>query len=222
MRSSEISSLLTLTTISPSVYPYEVRFVAESSNTFQLLNLLVYVGSASDKCGVESECLSFRQYMGAASQVWTQYVSPLAGNTASMATTGVVVTTESKAIHFEVSNYANETESVFPMRIITNHRDVMQNTGFIEGERAGQPSADDAMISAISSLKAQLTTRVTVGNCCSNFHLLLSDFLRSGCGASSVNTFQCLQDHPDPEYRICCRWDKTETCNQRRATNKQE
>jgi hypothetical protein len=64
------------------------------------------------------------------------------------------------------------------------------------------------MLSAISSLKAQLLPRITIGNCCSNFHTLLNDFLSEGCGAASDNTFLCLQENEDPILRVCCGWHK--------------
>jgi hypothetical protein len=62
------------------------------------------------------------------------------------------------------------------------------------------------MISALSSLKAQLLPRVSIGNCCSNFHVLLNDFLSEGCGAASTNTFRCIQESDDPLLVICCGW----------------
>jgi hypothetical protein len=64
------------------------------------------------------------------------------------------------------------------------------------------------MLSAMSSLKAQLLPRITIGNCCSNFHALLNDFLSEGCGAASENRFLCLQEYEDPALRVCCGWHK--------------
>jgi hypothetical protein len=66
--------------------------------------------------------------------------------------------------------------------------------------------ADAIMISALSSLKAQLLPRLSIGNCCSNFHILLNDFLSEGCGAASINTFQCIQETEDPLLVACCGW----------------
>jgi hypothetical protein len=135
--------------------------------------------------------------------------------------TSIVVTTESQEVLRELHEFAaNETlrQGVpFPFRLITNHRDIAQNTGYLE-HIADHPTikADNAMLSAVSSLKAQLSNRVTVGNCCSNFHLLLSDILSEGCGAATEGKFQCLQDHKDPEFRICCAWDKSTECQARR------
>jgi hypothetical protein len=78
---------------------------------------------------------------------------------------------------------------------------------------------DDIMLSAISSLKLQLHARHTVGNCCSNFHLLLFDFLEEGCGPAKDQNVECLQDNEAPEYRLCCLWSKTDEClNKKNAT----
>jgi hypothetical protein len=58
--------------------------------------------------------------------------------------------------------------------------------------------------------------------------------LNIGCGGSSsgetmsttlIDTtkaiqqhrFQCLQNHPNPNYRICCAWDKSVECETKRS-----
>jgi hypothetical protein len=79
-------------------------------------------------------------------------------------------------------------------------------------------SSDEVMISMLSTLKAQLLPQVTVANCCSDFHQMLNDFLYEGCGTSSTNTFQCLQDTNDPFLVPCCRyhfncWEKKKRLN---------
>jgi hypothetical protein len=70
----------------------------------------------------------------------------------------------------------------------------------------GNMTADEIMLSAVSSLKFQLLPRMTLGNCCSNFHVLLADLLAVGCGAAQENTFRCMQENEDPRLRICCGW----------------
>jgi hypothetical protein len=109
----------------------------------------------------------------------------------------------------------------FRFRFVANERDVTPDSGyapsvFREGGSGGSPgasssnssffTADEAMLSAVASIRHQLLARVTVGNCCSNFHVLLADLLQAGCGAAPRNTFHCLQEHPDPRYRVCCGW----------------
>lgn len=71
------------------------------------------------------------------------------------------------------------------------------------------------MLSAMSSLKAQLLPRISIGNCCSNFHVLLNDLLSEGCGAASDNKFLCLQEYDDPALRVCCGWHSD--CKQQKA-----
>ena len=146
----------------------------------------------------------------------------------------IVVTSESRQILREqkdyaalLSNYSSAEPSSdsddFRARFVTNHRDVAQDTGYLEnviGPRSTDSklliTADEAMVSAMSSLKAQLQTRMTLGNCCSNFHLLLKDLLDEGCGSAVESSFQCLQDHEDEAFRVCCAWDKSPRCQARR------
>lgn len=174
--------------------------------------------TASDKCGVESECLSFDQYVAAAKDLWMKQSS----RSNAVRTTSIVVTSESKQILGEQANYTNHDNISFPLRFVSNRQDITQNTGYLEDvldpSNASSFSADQAMLSAIASLKLQLLTRTTIGNCCSNFHLLLKDLLDLGCGATVENTFQCLQDHENLAYRVCCAWDKSAVCQARRQT----
>jgi len=87
--------------------------------------------------------------------------------------------------------------------------------------KEGIESDPDAnMLSSMSSLKAQLLPRISIGNCCSNFHAMLNDFLLEGCGAASDNTFVCLQEYDDPLHRVCCGWHKE--CKARRDAYKAE
>lgn len=131
----------------------------------------------------------------------------------------IVLTTESKSILSDMHRFEdNQTLRAtvpFSYRFVTNDHDVMQSTGLPENfmkKTADHIAADDIMLSAVSSLKAQLMAKYTVGNCCSNFHLLLFDFLRDGCGAARDNVGQCLQENDDPEFRVCCMWSKTDEC----------
>ncbi len=200
---------------------------------------------ASDKCrSGESECLpSFRDYLDAA------HDRTLSLPHHSHPTVRVIVTTESKAIRDEMQDYQRQQQqhpsSQLPIdrsydyKLITNPLDVTQDTGYFEDRTKhqspnqsvfmGDPTANDIMISTLSSLQLQLyATHLTVGNCCSNFHLILKDLLHIGCGVAAAHDddhhhhhqFQCLQNHPNPQYRVCCSWDKSVTCqNKRRQTN---
>jgi hypothetical protein len=124
----------------------------------------------------------------------------------------VLFTTESKAMVQEQLDFAsNKTlQEKYPLsfRFVTNTKDVTPDTGFIkEVTGRGQiDTADDAMLSSMSSFKSQLMPRLSIGNCCSNFHALLNDFLMEGCGAASDNSFFCLQEYEDPLLRVCCGW----------------
>lgn len=126
----------------------------------------------------------------------------------------LIVTTESRAMVDEIDRFkANQTaQSVLPyvFHILTNEQDVTPDTGYIPSLLLGTPNvsftANEALLSAVSSLQYQLTAQVTIGNCCSNFHVLLADLLAAGCGAAANHTLHCLQEHEDPHFRVCCGW----------------
>ncbi|GKY99736.1 hypothetical protein MPSEU_000927600 [Mayamaea pseudoterrestris] len=164
---------------------------------------------ASDKCDDESECLSFSQYVRSVGHWWTKHDM----NTTA---TSIFVTTESRKVIDDLRKFVASEDSratlPFPANFVVNKYDVLQDTGFLHNQQPANYTQDDVMLSAVSSLQLQLATRLTVGNCCSNFHLLLSDFLSEGCGLAVDNQFHCLQDHPDPEFRLCCQWDKSAEC----------
>ena len=179
---------------------------------------------ASDKCLMESECLAFPQYMKVMGQIWNTH-QDLVGESAAAhgvtdLTTSIVLTTESQSVLRDKERFeTNETlrqQVPFKYQFVTNDHDVMQSTGlpknFVKNLQF-QSTQDEIMLSAVSSLKAQLMAKFTVGNCCSNFHLLLFDFLQDGCGAAKDNIGQCLQDNEDPEFRLCCMWSKSEECD---------
>lgn len=181
--------------------------------TSDFLTLFCSFVPASDKCDVESECLTFDQYMAAAKELWT--------STGLSKSAHVIVTSESKSVLLETVAFPLGTDNgSFPLSFITNHLDVAQDTGYIQdylrSQKGTSITADQIQLSAMASLKLQLFSGVTLGNCCSNFHLLLKDLLSAGCGASFSNTFQCLQDHENPEFRACCSWDKSIECQSRR------
>jgi hypothetical protein len=164
--------------------------------------------------------MTFQNHLDAAIEFW---LSQTKGGHGGNVLPGAIVTTESQKIRneyelFLLQKHNNESSTVPSFVFYTNQLDVTQDTGYISQKNTldhSTISADDVMMSAISSLKAQLATSVTLGNCCSNFHLLLKDLLEEGCGLSRTNHFQCLQEHDNPKYRICCAWDKSPECQHR-------
>jgi len=117
----------------------------------------------------------------------------------------LLFTTESLSILEEHHHFvANRSlQMSFPYHFVTNTHDVIPNSGRVKKKDRFTP--DEAMVSAMSSLQLQLMSRVTIGNCCSNFHQMINNFLAEGCGAASRNAFQCLQEAEDVELRIRCR-----------------
>lgn len=111
------------------------------------------------------------------------------------------LTTEAKTVEEEAKRFAKE----YPVaRILTNHHDVHPDTGFLANTSLS--TLGDVIPAALSSIQAQFRTSFVLGNCCSNFHLLIKDFVDVGCG--TVEHFQCLQTHANEVYRLCCSWDR--------------
>jgi hypothetical protein len=169
---------------------------------------------ASDKCRYESSCLSFEDYMELA-LVTKQQTLPNEPHPY------IFVTSESKEVYSELRDLMNDTEksSRFPFRFILNDNDVQQGTGRFRADPKSFPNvtADDMMISALSTLQLQLGSGIVRANCCSNFHDLMGDFLKIGAGATTEIDFQCLNQMKDPRFRICC-W-KTGHCMKQREAD---
>jgi hypothetical protein len=166
----------------------------------------------SDKCRVESVCYGFDTYMKLMKRMWEDNLDSPAGKQAT-----IILTTEDESI--VNSRQAYELNESFPFRFIVNTYDTFQGSGHPANYKE---QADDVMLSSIVSLKLQLRTKYVVGNCCSNFHLMLFDLVHSGCGALPDVKPQCLQEHPDPEFSICCEWTHSEVCDARRSEQKEE
>jgi hypothetical protein len=151
----------------------------------------------SDKCLSESTCLSFDTYMKLATEVWSENFG--GDNKGS-----VVITTEAK----DIANASRLYSGNFS--IVMNSDDILQDTGRPRLKQS-RSQADAIMESTLVALKLQLHAKFTIGNCCSNFHLLLFDLLRNGCGLGE--TQQCLQETKNPEYHVCCSWTQSEECD---------
>ena len=159
----------------------------------------------SDKCLRESECISFEEHVQVVDDVWQ------ANKRQSDPDPTIVFTTESKLILAEqvafVSSFERQTQFQNKFHFVANTKDLAPDTGRPKKE-SPLGDADEIMLSAISSLMFQLKPRYSIGNCCSNFHNLLADYLYSGCGSASSRTFVCLQDNPNPLLRVCCQYDR--------------
>jgi hypothetical protein len=103
------------------------------------------------------------------------------------------------------------------LTIIMNREDVLQDTGRPRTPKY-RSQADAIMESTLVAIKLQLHTKFTLGNCCSNFHLVLFDLLKEGCGLSE--TQQCLQETTNPAYHVCCQWTNTEECSSQFGRNR--
>jgi hypothetical protein len=180
---------------------------------FVLFLIRCYSSTASDKCGVEMECMSFANHLDAAQESWQVFQQSQSQQPF------IIVTTESKKIKDEMHLLERTNATDFASALVVNHLDVTQDTGYFElssKEITYDKGTDEAILSAMASLKLQLYPRFTLGNCCSSFHLMLKDILSEGCGAYHDHIFQCLQTHENPQFRTCCSWDKSPDCIARR------
>ena len=172
---------------------------------------------ASDKCHRESECLSFDEHMLITSDAWDKHLgylknasSILNNNSTRIADDPTVIfTSEAKDVLAEQKAFAlNDTRQAnYPhrFRFVTNTKDVLPGTGKLKRSQH-RSNGDAVMLSSMSTLQAQMMAGTSIGNCCSNYHLLMSDFLMEGLGAASDNRFLCLQEHENPMMRVCCGW----------------
>lgn len=156
--------------------------------------------------------MSFQNHLRAAEEFWQSFKSlsdPL-----------IIITTESKKIREEMELFQHNKNMEVAPRLLVNYLDITQNTGYFEPLSSNDTrkidETDEVILSAMSSLKVQLLPKLTLGNCCSSFHLMLKDILSEGCGAHPDHVFQCLQAHENPRYRTCCSWDKSPECIARR------
>jgi hypothetical protein len=166
--------------------------------------------------------------MQVVTQVWRREFETPASATTTMNTTmnttlNVLLTSESRNVFREQKEFLQNTAlrdatSPFAFRIITNSEGDAHPIK--DNWRDHSPlllnfTADQNMIAALSSLQIQLLAKYTIGNCCSNFHQLLFDFLKAGCGKVSAATTttttiisgqgaECLQSNENPELRLCC------------------
>jgi hypothetical protein len=198
---------------------------------------------ASDKCVDEAECPSFDHYIELMETVWEESTSNkkmLQNSTHSQSTNmnvSIVLTSESSEIfhaqkRFEVEKKlqfplsSNMTHSkqpnVSPFHFITNTFDLIQDSGNPTKMKDFSEPKEEILLSALASLKMQMNADLSVGNCCSNHHLLLFDYLQEGCGAAPDNIGQCMQDHDNPKFRLCCGWTKTDECLAKQKTREQQ
>lgn len=135
----------------------------------------------------------------------------------------LIMTTEDESMFQQRLLY--NASNGFPLDFIVNEQDVMQGTG---STRSYGTDADNIMISSMIAIQMQLYASHVYGNCCSNFHLVLFDFVREGCGLGSSTRAAaaatsllpskktsmmttCLQE--TEKYHVCCGWTRTEECN---------
>lgn len=167
---------------------------------------------ASDKCDAESICYGFDTYMTLMHRMWDDQLQPPPGTKKG----DIFLTTEDKIVMTSRLDY--ERNESFPFRFIVNKNDVLQGSG---EPTSFKGRADSIMLASIVSMKLQLQSKFLVVNCCSNFHLIMFDLFLEGCGAVPDSQPMCLQEHPDPQFHICCGWTRSSECDDIRSRRKE-
>jgi hypothetical protein len=148
----------------------------------------------------------------------------------------VILTSESVDVHNQRRAYqghnnnnlsfsielANDPTHSVPFTFVTNEYDLVQNTGDPTKLKSDKyVNKEEILLSTIASLQMQMYADYSVANCCSNHHLLLVDLLKVGCGIHHHDDVaQCMQDHENTKFRLCCAWTKTPECLEQNARKK--
>ena len=162
---------------------------------------------ASDKCKRESTCMPLVKYMELARETWRRQIP-------NETRPNLIITSESQSIFDQLQSEIidNPTQrQKYPFQFIVNTQDIHPGSGRFRSN-GRNVTADDGMISAMSTLQLQLNSGIVRGNCCSKFHSIIGNFIEVGGGGGSSGAaqehppdFQCLNDPKyDPRYRICC------------------
>ena len=180
---------------------------------------------ASDKCNKESTCLTFDEYMELAMETWKDYFPTNVTDTTTTTPQPphIVLTSESKAIISKLKELQGDPERVqrYPFPFVTNDGDINPGSGRFRSSYAGVgATADDGMLSSMSTLQLQLGSRVLQANCCSAFHAIMGSYLEVGAGSPTIPLgqihFECLNRSKDPRFRICC-WKGGSCVDKRKA-----
>lgn len=155
----------------------------------------------SDKCERESTCLNFSQYMRLAEELWEESQE---GSVFRAQRGKIIMTTEDPTLMSKRHLY--NKSSGFPLDFVVNEHDPLQGSG---NTRVFKASADKILTSSMAAMTMQFHASIVVGNCCSNFHIMMFDFLREGCGLTK--TFKCLQE--TKKYNLCCEWTSSPHCD---------
>ena len=151
--------------------------------------------------------------MQLANETWANITSSASNTSDTGNTRGkLIMTTEDPTIFEQRHSFPGSHE--FPLDFVINDEDPLQGTG---NTKSFQDAADTIMISSLVALQMNLHADIIYGNCCSNFHLVLFDLAREGCGVTSKTPI-CLQE--TEKYNICCHWTRSEVCNAIRSDHK--
>lgn len=166
----------------------------------------------SDKCKWESTCFDFETYMEFVGETWSSRFSHLDTGHLILTTEDASIMAQSKKFKFQLQPPRNRS-STPSLNIITNGQDVLQDTGRLKKwlPRYSQNSfmakkyhsrSNEILTATLTAIKLHTYPVHNIGNCCSNFHLLLFDLLDIGCGRSQIH--ECMNYAANPKYRMKC------------------
>jgi hypothetical protein len=158
---------------------------------------------ASDKCKMESSCLTLDDYMALAKVTWDITSNSTSTQSHIQSQPPVIlITTESPTILSKVQAMEKQTDGWF--QLATNRGDLdPPGSGRFSQKQSAVP-ADKAMLAAMSTLQLQLSSSILHLNCCSGFHRIIKEFSLAGAGALANAQVNCLSESTDLRFRICC------------------
>ena len=164
----------------------------------------------SDKCGKESNCLGFDEYMEVAKDAWEALRTESKASSTTLPEKGsLILTTEDRKLFQQRLSYSMVN---FPYQFVVNEQDVLQSSGsYWEISKSTREAPDQVVLSSLIAMKMQLHAKFVYGNCCSNFHRLIFDMIRLGCGFHEPESiWRCYPN-------ICCSWTSKADCEKIRA-----
>jgi hypothetical protein len=146
----------------------------------------------TDKCIREATCLTADQYQN----LILDLVS-------TMGIEDVILSTEDQRLLHNIT-------AMKDINFLYYKNDAIITNGDAAEWKRLKVQADRVLLSSLVILHLQLHSSHVVANCCSNFHTLLIDLYKHGCGVGTQH--MCLQRHANPAYRICCLFERSGIC----------
>ena len=150
------------------------------------------------------QCFTLEKYVHAAQSLW---LHKWPDTVEKQSILPIMITTESPSVSKDELAFSGRKSPApwqkLQFKFLHNTFDIQQDTGLMAMRNNKHESLDQVMLSSLSSLRAQLSHRLLMLNCCSNFHYLMHMLAESGCGQRWDTEVVCLKDHPVEDFRLC-------------------